>query len=486
MIALTVMRRYRIAASAFLLLVCRAQQSVEAQSSSSLLVDVMVTDKRANAPAEGLTQDDFEIFDGRSRVPIASLAHAPDLPPRPLVIWFAVQCPLKGFAGAPSWASYGSGFVRGKTASFTPVLQKLREKDMVAVTHWCDDGTFGVDLLPTTDRNAPSASLEKVLAAPMSQPTNEPGMNALHDLILRVRDASQRATPGALPALIFLYGDHGGMYAEMAKDVLERPLGPLPLIYGINNGVLSVQKRQFTPPGYYYIVHYLSDRTGGVVLSSWHGNYDVDLDHILTELEGRYQLGFIPGALDGKQHELNIKLSEGAKSKLTSVDLRYAPYFLASPSAVLSAPSPKSQAEAALSLALGNGAPYTEIAFDASGKSPGPGQSAQFRLYIGPRSLSWSALENGDRRAILTLAIAAISAQGVILGQQLNQFEARQTRADQSGTAPKAVILGVPFLPPKDTDHVRFVLQDSSSGRLGSFDLPASRIGGFVASAPPS
>jgi hypothetical protein len=444
------------------------------------LVDVIVTDKHANAPAQGLTQDDFRVFDGRTPLAISSFAHAPDLPPRPLVVWFVVQCPLEGIVA--SWVSNGSGFMKGKTASFAPVLHKLQANDVVGVAHWCDDGTFGVDLLPTPDRDAPSASIQTVLNAPMVRPTTESGMNALHDMVLRVRVTSQRATPGYLPILIFLYGDHGGMYNDEANDMLDQPLGPSPLVYGINNGAVSVQKLQFHSQNWLYIVHYLSDKTGGLVLSTWRGAYDVELDHILTELQGRYQLGFIPPAFDGKQHELRIKLSDNARNKLKSSDLRFASTFIASPGALGSPPSPESQTEATLALAMSNTSPYAEIVFDASGKVPAPGQPAQFRLYVDPRSLSWTAIENGDRHALLTLAIGSFPAQGTALSNQIKQFEALQTKTDQSSATPKAVILGASFQVPPGAVRLRFVVRDTASGRLGSFDLPAARVNGL---APP-
>ena len=89
-----------------------AQQKADAPPTASLLVDFMITDKGANPPAQGLTKADFQIMDGRSRIPILSFAHAPEVEPRPLIIWLIVQCPLEGIATAPSWVSNGSGFMR--------------------------------------------------------------------------------------------------------------------------------------------------------------------------------------------------------------------------------------------------------------------------------------------------------------------------------------------------------------------------------------
>jgi hypothetical protein len=131
---------------------------------------------------------------------------------------------------------------------------------------------------------------------------------------------------------------------------------------------------------------------------------------------------------------------------------------------------------------MSNTSPYAEIVFDASGKVPAPGQPAQFRLYVDPRSLSWTAIENGDRHALLTLAIGSFPAQGTALSNQIKQFEALQTKTDQSSATPKAVILGASFQVPPGAVRLRFVVRDTASGRLGSFDLPAARVNGL---APP-
>lgn len=246
-----------------------------------------------------------------------------------------------------------------------------------------------------------------------------------------------------------------------------------------------MQKLQFNQQNWLYIVHHLSDKTGGVVLSTWSGKYDAELDHIISELQGRYQLGFRPPTLDGKRHDLQVKLTDNARARLKSIDLRYAPSFLASHSALPADLSPESKAKAALSLALGNTASYVDIRFDASGKSLASGQPLQLRLFIDPRSLSWNSLENGDRKAVVTVAIAGISSGGAVLGPQAKQFEVFQTKAEQSSAAPKAVIIGTAFPLPPDSVRVRFILQDISSEHLGSFELPVSGVVGLLHSAPP-
>jgi hypothetical protein len=37
---------------------------------------------------------------------------------------------------------------------------------------------------------------------------------------------------------IFLYGDHSGMYHRQVAELLNPSLGPMPIVYGINNGAV--------------------------------------------------------------------------------------------------------------------------------------------------------------------------------------------------------------------------------------------------------
>jgi len=154
-------------------------------------------DKHSGIPAPGLNPEDFEVVSDRARLGVTSVAGGSQSESRPLSVWFVMQCPEEGIAF--SGVSYGSGFMRGKSRAFTPILQKLTPRDTAGVAHWCDDGTLGIDLLPTTDRIAPSESIEKVLSAPMAHVSNEPGQNGLHDVFLRAREVTQRTSPGALP-----------------------------------------------------------------------------------------------------------------------------------------------------------------------------------------------------------------------------------------------------------------------------------------------
>jgi len=442
-------------------------QSVSS-SSGPRLVDVMIASKDPSA-AQSLRAVDFQLLDGHTILPISTFVGASAGAARPLSLWFVVQCPELRFE------STGSGFMLGKTDTLTPALRKLHEKDTVGVAHWCDDGKFAVDLAPATDRLAPAATLQSVLSAPAVQTGTQSGQDALRGVILQAQEVSMSTDADAIPVLIFLYGDVSGMYEDELNDTLEHVLQTSGIIYELDNGAISVQRRFVVGArARGHVIHYLSEKTGGRVLSTWSGDYGKELERIIGELYARYQLGFLLPVQDGRQHELQIKFSEEARKRLKSVDLRYPSAYMASPNALRSVPASLSESDPALLDALKSSGGYSEIVFDASGRIAAAGQPAQFQLYIDPRSLPWRAKKGGDRAASLTIAVAGVSAQGQILGRAGKDCEAQQTKADLSKSSPGAVILTLDFAVPEEADHVRFIVR--ASGHLGSFEMRASEI----------
>jgi hypothetical protein len=448
---------------------------VEAQQSSAQQwLEVIVESKDLDAE-KNLSQADFQIIEGRNTIPISSFAGGSAGAVRPLLIWFVVQC------AEERSVSSGSGFMRDKTDLFTPILQKLPGADSAAVAHWCDDGTFGVDLAPTIDRAAPAKALHAVLSASAAKTSNTPGENALHDLLERITYVSLSTQPQPMPVLVFLYGDQSGMYQHKLEDTVQQVLRGSGIVYELDNGAIRKPVRLTTDPSPFpnsksQVVHYLAEQTGGQVYSTWTNKYGENLDRLVGDLHHRYEMGFVPPTLDGRRHEINIKLTDEARHKLKSAELHCAPAYLAAPALpqpeTTSTPSP----DAALAQALSSSAQFMDIRFDASGKVPSGEQAAQFRLYIDPRSLAWQPVGNGssDVQARFTLVAACLSADRAVSSNQVENFVVTRTQAEQSGDS-KAVIVNFASSLPAETVRVRFILQDSAA-HLGSFELPFGRI----------
>jgi len=420
-----------------------------------VILEVIATDKRAHAPVEGLPRDDFEILEGRSVAQITSFAHGSEGALRPLTLRFVVQCPQEH--SYSNWVSNGSGFMKGKTGTLTPVLKRLNERDTVGVAHWCDNGEVGIDLLPSPDRVAPQNVLDAVLNTTRTNVTGTPGVSALPSMVIRVRDTARRLTPKAQPVMIFLYGDHSWMYHDEAEDMVDQPLGALPIVYVINNGAVSVHR----VPGsdryaQRFVAHFLADRTGGRVLSSVRGDYAGDLEEILAEPYERYEIGFVPTAAIGKHFELKVKLSEEGRKKTTSVALSFPPELVA---AAPDPEGPEIEMAATLVEAVKSGAAYTEIAFDASGSLSGRGTCGaipgvyRFGFAVVEKHGGWwkKSYVGGE------------SADSKIIDYQAKEFEALQTSAEQAEATRKAVVLNVDYEVPRNAVRIRMVTRENAA-----------------------
>jgi hypothetical protein len=75
-------------------------------------------------------------------------------------------------------------------------------------------------------------------------------------------------------------------------------------------------------------MHYMAKHTGGQYYSAPPPGYAAALDAVLTQLHFRYELGFIPPAVDGKRHELRVELTREAKEKHKRLRLRFHPEYI--------------------------------------------------------------------------------------------------------------------------------------------------------------
>jgi hypothetical protein len=58
----------------------------------------------------------------------------------------------------------------------------------------------------------------------------------------------------------------------------------------------------------------MAKHTGGEYFYVPPAEYEKALDAILMQLHFRYELGFIPPAIDGKRHELRVELKKAARN----------------------------------------------------------------------------------------------------------------------------------------------------------------------------
>jgi hypothetical protein len=294
-----------------------AQTTIRVQS-SLVLVDVISQNPKNGLPVRDFQKEDFRVLDDQREASIASFDAGARHNTRPVIVWLVVICNEGGKIG-------GSREFVGKEAYFRPALDHLDKHDTVGVAHWCDNGETQLDLLPTEDRESPI----RVLAQTIKPISFHTGGNsdlvgeATYRKMLRliIQDAHRR-NPRPLPVIVFLDGDHTGQPRSELDQVVDDILETSGIVFGIQDekapkccGLTIGEQGQ--------ISHYVAEKTGGEYFSAPAQGYAAALEMILMQLHFRYELGFIPPAIDGKRHKLKVELTKEARGKYQGVRLRF-------------------------------------------------------------------------------------------------------------------------------------------------------------------
>jgi actin-like ATPase involved in cell morphogenesis len=93
-------------------------------------------------------------------------------------------------------------------------------------------------------------------------------------------------------------------------------------------------------------------------------------------------------------------------------------------------------------------------------------------------------MEGGGRKVTVSVIVGGESADNKIIDYQAKEFEASQTTAEQAEATRKAVVLSIDYEVPANAVRIRVVTRDAASGRLGSFELPVTRIHGVAGTRP--
>ncbi len=285
-------------------------------SSNLVLVDVIASDTRSGNPIEGLKQEDFQVFDEGHAIAVDTF-DAGDAA-RPIVLWFVVQCNMQG------WEAQGSGMFHGQIDRLVPGIKKLGKRDLVAVAHWCDDGSAAIDLKPTAHADQAENAIEAALTPLPDTPSHDRiGELALQSALQKIVAASSELASGAVPVVVFLYGDYSAMPKTEADRLVNALLQTSAVVYGLKNS-RSPHMGSFWLAGVQgSVADYMAGQTGGQYFAETADRYATAFETILDRLHSRYELGFKPRVLDGKRHRLRVELTEQAKRTYGEVRLRY-------------------------------------------------------------------------------------------------------------------------------------------------------------------
>jgi len=305
-----------------------AQEPIFRVQSSLVLVDVITKDHKTGLPIRDFQKEDFRVFDNRREVPIVTFDAGVQHDARAITLWLVVICNEGGLPKLGASAEF-----LGEEALLRPALDDLEAHDRVGVAHWCDNGDSKLDLLPTQDRNEVierlAETLKPIFFAGGTFASDEAGEQAFRRLIrLIIRDAYRR-NPKPLPVIVFLHGDHTGQPHGELNKLVDDFLETSGIVFGIRDS--RSPNLHFLIGEQAKIMHYMAKHTGGEYFSVPPSEYEKTLHGILMQLHFRYELGFVPPAIDGKRHELRVELKKAATSEHKGVRLKYRPEYIPVP-----------------------------------------------------------------------------------------------------------------------------------------------------------
>jgi hypothetical protein len=293
--------------------------------SSLVLVDVISQDLKSGLPIRDFKKEDFRLFDNRHEVRISTFDAGAHYDTRPITLWLIVICNESGLPKLGASAEF-----LGQESLFRSALDHLETYDRIGVAHWCDNGDSHLDLRPTEDHDKAIQELGETLKPiPFEGGTSasdEAGEQAFRKVIrLIIRDAYQN-NPKPLPVIVFLHGDHTGQPHRQLSELVDDFLETSGIVFGIRDD--RSPNLHFLIGEQAKIMHYMAKHTGGEYFSVPPSEYGKTLQTILMQLHFRYELGFIPSAIDGRRHELRVELTKSAKAEHKGLRLKYRPEYI--------------------------------------------------------------------------------------------------------------------------------------------------------------
>lgn len=97
-------------------------------------------------------------------------------------------------------------------------------------------------------------------------------------------------------------------------------------------------------------------------------------------------------------------------------------------------------------------------------------------LAINRESLSWTPQPSGDQRSEVTVVTSSVASTGHVLAYRVREEEIILQEIRFQDPSNDLIKVSVQMSLPSKTNHLRLVVRDADSGRLGTFDLPVSAL----------
>jgi hypothetical protein len=441
-----------------------------------LLINVFVESPETHAPVQGLDYSDFQVFDNGTPLEPLVFVSAASGTSRPVEIWFLASCPQQG------QSRDGSGFAAGDRSAFKQALANLDGDSSVGVAHWCANGDFGTDLLPTQDREGPFVALEKISRQDSVEPSEDSSKRALQRALDLVIEKSRGQNPQALPVIVVLSDGSLGISKDDAELMAKRLLYRGAILYDVENrhevskGARRKEERAF--------LQSISRQTGGRVYSLGHEDYVYAMNSIIEGLRFRYTLGLRPSDPDGQWHTLRVRLTKAALRKHMAIRVNYPAGYLAWGSFDATPPYSRknyrratdSSVDNVLASLLDSPTLMHDILFDVKGHGfIGYERLVEFSLQLSSEQLSWAKLPNGDRRSEISIVVAGYSEDGRRLGHELIQFEIIRDESHSPITGDRPFSTSETIELPEHASRIRVAVRDAT-GKAGCQDFSLKEI----------
>ena len=441
-----------------------------------LLINVFVESPHTHAPVQGLIYSDFQVFDnGTLLEPIVFVSAATDTS-RSVEIWFLARCPQQ------ERSRNGSVFTNEDGRAFKQALAYLGSDSSVGVAHWCANGDFGADLLPTQDRDAPFVALEAISHKDPVELSGTSGKRALQNALDLVIEKSEGENH-PLPVIVLLTDGSLDISKDDAELMAKRLLYRGVILYDVENRheVLKGGHRKEESAS----LHSMSRQTGGRAYLIGDEDYLHVVNDIIDGLRFRYTLGLEPSNPDGQWHTLRVILTRAALAKHKTVRVNYPAGYLASWSFGTTPPYSKenhrraidSNLDNVLAQVLDSPTVIHDILFDVKSHGfVGSERLVEFSLRLRSDQLTWANLANGGRQSGITTVVASYSEEGRRLGHTVIQFDVMRDEAHLpiTGDGPFSTSETVELS--EHTSRVRVAVRDDATGKIGCQDFSLKEI----------
>ena len=441
------------------------QEPVIHATTSRVLVDVLVEDKKTGEPIVALQQQDFLLRDNGKPVSVASFNRGIDHNLRPVQLWFVLLCNEERYrkvyrqSGDQVFAStvkesLGSRFLAGRAHELRPAFDHLKPDETVGVAHWCDDGEAETDAAPSVDRDATFKAIESIAGRDTVVVRLTSKYDTQERAVQMINNLTQAAFPEPFLAILLAGGNLSGNAGGNAGEAWSGFLKESSLEFGLQS--------EISPRG----------ATQYPVRSS---DYVSRLGAFIDSLHGRYEIGFAPGKPENKLHFISVELTRNAKVRFPSATLRYRQAYddlpLADATQKAKGLSDWQLLDTRMRAAIHAAANQEKLPFDVEqARDTGNGME-RFALQVAPGALTWQPLPNGDQRSVIAAVVASYSAQGQPVALVVKQFEVVQEfdRLPELQRKPLVFLLSASI--PEGTARIRLALRDLATGRIGTRDL---------------